>query len=261
MKRTFILGVALFIFTAGVIAPPAYAHYLWLTVDKYNPNPGEEINIFIGWGHKFPRDSEPRAKMVSKMTLFIINPQGKKIPLSIKPKAEKGVAPIKVMLKSPGTYLAVLAMKTFVSKTTEGYFYKPKDDLKNVLKSSWSETVAKAIINVGSPGGKTFSKELRYHYQIVPLENPINLKEGDLLPVKVMLNGKPVRTWVYARYASFSQYKDTFAWTTRTNKEGVARVKILKKDLWLIKTNDSLPYENLKKADKYSFTATLTFEM
>jgi len=248
-------------FTAGLISTPAFAHYLWLTVDKYNPNPGEEINIFIGWGHKFPRDSQPRAKMVSKMALFLLDPQGKKIPLNIKPKGEKGVEPIRVRLKRPGTYLAVLAMKTFVSKTTDGYFYKPKDELKNVLKSSWSETVAKAIINVGSIGSKNFSKELEYRYQIVPLENPINLNKGELLPIKVVLNGKPSRTWVYATYAGFSQYKDTFVWTTRTDKEGVARVKILNKAQWLIKTNDSLPYENPKKADKYSFIATLTFDL
>jgi uncharacterized GH25 family protein len=263
MRKTFILGLLFTILTvAGSLIPtPSHAHYLWLTADKYDPKPGETITISIGWGHKFPRDSEPRAKMVSKMTLFILDPQGKKIPLEIKPKGEKGVEPIKARLEKPGTYLAVLTMKAFVSKTTEGYFYKSKDKLENVLKSSWSETVAKAIINVGSRRGEIFSKELGYHYQIVPLENPINLKEGDFLPVKVMLNGKPGRTQIYARYASFSQDKDTFAWTCRTDKEGVARVKLLKKDLWLIKTNDSLPYENPKKADQYSFIATLTFEM
>ncbi len=245
----------------GLIAAPVYAHYLWLTVDKYNPKPGEEVIINIGWGHKFPQDGQPRAKMVSKMALFLIDPEGKKMPLEIKIKGERGVEPIKVTLKKPGTYLAVLTMKTFVSKTTEGYFYKPKDELKNVLKSKWSETVAKAIINVGSRGTKTFSKLLGYRYEIVPLTNPNSLKEGDLLPVKIILDGKPIRTWAYATYAGFSQSKDTFAWASRTDKKGVAKVKILKKGLWLIKASDQLPYKDFKKADYYYFIATLTFEM
>jgi uncharacterized GH25 family protein len=264
MRKTFISGLLFSVLAAAVslIPAPSHAHYLWLTADKYDPKPGETIAISVGWGHKFPRDSEPRAEMVSKMTLFILDPQGEKIPLSIKPKkTERGIEPVKVRFEKSGTYLAVLTMKAFVSKTTEGYFYKSKDKLKNVLTSSWSETVAKAIINVGLPEGEVLSKDLVYHYQIVSLENPINLKEGDLLPVKVMLNGRPGRTLVYARYASFSQDKDASAWTCRTDKEGVAKVKLLKKDLWLIKTNDSLPYENPNKADQYSFIATLTFEM
>ena len=257
-KRLFL--VACFMVLVGLVSTPVYAHYLWLTVDNYNPSPGQEIAINIGWGHKFPRDGQPRAKMVRKMTLFLVNPQGKKIPLTIKAKGEKGVEPIRVKLKTKGTYLAVLAVGTFVTKTIEGYFYKPKNELKNVLESFWYEPVAKAIINVGAPGGNIYKKRLGYPFEIVPLENPVNIKEGGMLPVSCVLNGKPSKAWIYATYAGFSKLRNTFAWTTRTDKKGIARVKILKKGLWLVKTDDSLPYKDPGKADSYKFISTLTFK-
>ena len=260
MKRKFLV-IACLMVLVGLVSTPAYAHYFWLTVNNYNPSPGQEIVINIGWGHKFPRDDQPRAKMVRKMNLFLVNPQGKKIPLSVKPKGERGVEPIRVKLKSRGTYLAVLAVRTFVTKTIEGYFYKPKNELKNVLKSFWYEPVAKAIINVGAPGGSTYKKRLGYQFEIVPLENPAYVKEGGMFPVSITLNGKPARVWVYSTYAGFSNLRNTFAWTIRSDKKGIANVKILKKGLWLVKTETSLPYKDPSKADTYKFISTLTFEI
>lgn len=69
----------------------------------------------------------------------------KSVAGSIKPKGERGVGPIRVKLKTKGTCLAVLRVGTFVTKTIERYFYKPKNELKNVLKSFWFGTVAKAF--------------------------------------------------------------------------------------------------------------------
>ena len=260
IKRRLLL-IACFVVLMELVSITVYAHSLWLTVDNYNPSPGQEIAINIGWGHKFPQDDQPPAKMVRMMNLFLVNPQGERIPLSIKPKGKKGVESIKVKLEDPGTYLAVLAVGTFVSKTIEGYFYKPKSELKNVLKSVWYEAVAKAIINVGPPGGIAFKKGLGYQFEIVPLENPANIKEGEMLPVYCLLKGKPTKAWIYATYAGFSSLRNTFAWTTQTDKEMTAKVKILKRGIWLVKTKDSLPYKDPTKADSYKFISTLTFEI
>ncbi|HIE27622.1 TPA: DUF4198 domain-containing protein [Candidatus Poribacteria bacterium] len=256
-----LIGLLLTVIVAGLISTPVYAHYLWLNVDNYYPKAGEEVTFSIGWGHKFPEDSQPRAEMVEKLNLYLIEPEGKKLALEIKAKGEEGVEPIKVKLGKPGTYLAVLTRATFSSKTTEGYFYKPKNQLKNVLKSSWSETVAKAVVTAGSPEGETFKKEVKQRYQIIPLQNPAELKVDDYLPVKILLDGKPYRTWVYATYAGFSAEGDTFAYTTRADKEGIAKVRILKSGVWLIKVSDEIPYPNPKEADNYSFKSTLTFEI
>ncbi|GAB6163978.1 DUF4198 domain-containing protein [Desulfothermus naphthae] len=261
MNKTKMLVITSFMLLVGFVSAPVYAHYLWLTVDNYNPSPGQEIAINIGWGHKFPVDDQPRRKMVEKMKLVLVNPEGNKIPLRIRPKVNSGVEPIRVKLKDKGTYVVVLAVRTFVSKTIEGYFYKPKNELRNVLKSFWYEPVAKAIINVGTPEGNTYKKWLGYSLEILPLENPANLKEGEMLPVYCLLKGKPTKAWIYATYAGFSNLRNTFAWTTQTDKDMIAKVKILKKGIWLVKTEELLPYKDPRKADNYKFISTLTFEI
>ncbi len=250
-----------FIVISGLVSTCLYAHSLWLIVNDYNPSVGQEIVIEIGWGHKFPVDEQPPAKMVEKMTLFLLDPYGNKIPLNIKPQGKKGVKPVKVKLNEKGTYLAVLMMKTFVSKTIEGYFYKPKNELKNVLKSFLYQAVAKAIINVNAPKGNSYKKWLGYPLEIVPLKNPANIKEGEFLPVYSFLNGKPTKTWVYATYAGFSNLENTFAWATKPGKNMIAKVKILKKGIWLVKTKALLPYKDPRKADNCKLISTLTFEI
>jgi len=243
-----------------IFSTKVYAHYLWLTVDDYNPNPGQEITISVGWGHKFPTDGQPRPEMIKKMNLFLIKPSGKKDHLKIIFKESKGIEPVKIKLKKQGIYLAVLTINTYVSKTVEGYFYKPKNELKDVIQSKWLEATAIAIINVGKIKNNFVLKGLKdFKYQIVPLKNPLALKKGEVLPVKIIYKDKPFRTWVYATYAGFSEYKDTFAWTTRTDKEGIAKIKILEKGVWLVKTDTNFPYPDSTKADKCYFITTLTF--
>lgn len=245
-----------------LLSGEAYAHYLWLNVDNYNPVVGEEITISVGYGHNFPKGTGAKADRLDK--LFIIDPEGRIIPLEINTKGEEGVvAPVKIRLNKEGTYLAVLTRKSgFVSKTTEGYIHKSKKELKGVISSSWSEGSAKAVITVGSPEGKAFQKEIEQRFQLVALKDPGQLKKGDYLPVKLILDGEPYRTWVYATYAGFSPERDTFAYTIRVNKEDmVAKIKILEKGVWLIKASDNIPYPDPEEADDFSFTSTLTFEV
>jgi len=259
MKKIKVFTLAIFLL--GTFCSNAFAHYLWVNVDNYSPKAGEEFVISLGWGHHFPEDGSIGADKLERM--YLISPAGKEIPLEIKPEGEKGlVASTKMKLDKPGTYLVVIEKKSgFVTKTTEGYKYQSKKGLKGVIKSYWSEGSAKAIINVSQASDNFFQKKINQRYQVIPLNDPGKLKEGDYLSVKVLLDGKPYSTKVFATYAGFSTEKDTFAYTTGTDKEGIAKIKILKSGIWLIKASDEVPYLNLKEADVYSFTSSLTFEV
>ncbi len=257
MRKFTILGLAILL--AGMVSSNAYAHYLWVNVDNYSAKVGEEITISLGWGHQFPVDGQIAADKLQR--LYLISPEGKEIPLNLKSEGGKGLAaPVKLKLEKPGSYLVVVEKKSsFVTKTTEGYKYQSQKGLKGVISSSWSEGSAKAVIRVGESSGNSFQKAINQRYQVIPLDDPAGLKEGDYLRVKVTLDGKPYSTSVYATYAGFSKGKDTFAYTTRTDKEGIAKIKILKSGAWLVKASDEIPYPDTKEADKYSFTSTLTF--
>jgi len=257
-KSTIILVILLGLF----FVPKSYAHFLWLNVDDYTPNPGQQISITLGWGHKFPETpNPPREEMIKKLNLFLINPNGNKTKLKISVKDGKP-QPVKVKLLKKGVYFIVLTGKYFVSKTTEGYFLKAKDELKDkeVIYSKWSETTAIALISVGKQKEISISSIPGSNFYIIPLVNPSILKKGDIFQVKVLFKDKPCRTWVYATYAGFSKFKDTYAWTTRTDIKGVANIGILKKGVpWLIRSDLEKDYPNHHKADMANYKCTITF--
>lgn len=240
------------------LASAAWAHYLWLNVDNHHPRPGDRVSIELGWGHKFPHDGQPRKEMLKQLRIAVYGPQGFKRVLAV--YLNKGrLAPMTVKLDQPGYYLVQATVKGYVTKTTEGYFYKPKDELENVVKSYWSETVAKALIQVGQGADGPLGLGLGNRFELVPVQGGDKVVQGGFFPVKVLLDDKPVKTMVYATYDGFSQMKDTFAWTTRSNEKGLAEIKILHKGCWLLKAGEELPYDHSDKADVYRFISTLTF--
>lgn len=249
-----ILGVA--------IASPALAHFLWVNVDNYSPKPGQQVTISMGWGHKFPEDEQLSVSLLEK--LYIVSPEGKTIPLEIKPQGkEKVVAPVKVKLEKPGTYLVVAKIKPgFMTITATGHAPQSKKGLKDAVKGYCYRVTAKAIISVGEPSGKALQKKLDQRHQVVPLQDPGKLKKDDYLPVKMILDDKPFSyAWLYSTYAGFSPEPETFAYTTRADGDGKAKVKILKPGKWLILASNETPYPDREEADVYYFTDTLTFEI
>ena len=140
----------------------------------------------------------------------------------------------------------------------------PKTEVKGkVILSLYYEQYAKCLVNVGRKNLINFDKPVGHKLEIVPLKNPINLRLGDYLPVKVLFNGKPARFLrVYATYSGFST-GDDFAYATSTNSEGIAKIRIIHWGPHLIKARMELPApDNLKdKCNKLAYTATLTFEI
>ncbi len=260
MKKISIFLLTVFLML--VFVSRSYAHFLWLNVNNYTPKKGDIVTVTLGWGHQFPETPKPpREEMVKKLTIFLLNPDGKKTDLSISLK-DGHPQPIRFRVNKEGVYLVVATAKHFVSKTTEGYFYKAKDELrdKEVIYSKWSETTALALISVGREKKVGISAIPGSNFYMVPLINPSVLKKGDVFQVKVVLDGKPCRTWVYATYAGFSAFKDTYAWATRTDKKGIAHVEILKdKVVWLVKAEEEKHYPDPSKADIASYKCTMTF--
>jgi uncharacterized GH25 family protein len=157
---------------------------------------------------------------------------------------------------------AALPRNGFSTKTTEGYQQgKTKKDVDDAVLCRYSQKFAKAVFTVGRPGGETVSKPLGHAMEIVPLKDPATLKAGDVLPVKVIVEGKPARTFVYGTYAGFSEFSNTFAYTTRTDKEGIARIKLIHDGAWVLIAKQEEAYPDTTECDKRAWAASLTFEI
>jgi uncharacterized GH25 family protein len=243
-----------------LLAVPAHAHFLWINVADYSLMEKEKVTMNFGWGHSF---GNPVGNVLRDMDrldeLVLLGPNGDALKMASQNEIEfKGKKP----LNQAGTYMIAAKRKEgFFSKTTEGYKRQSKKGLKNVLQCSYSGGYAKAIINVGEEGGGTIvSKPLGHTLEIVPLKDPADLRVGDDLPVKVLHDGALLSTEIYATYAGFST-DGAWAYATKTNKDGVARIKMIHSGIWLIKVSHKKPYPDTRECDQYSYTATLTFQM
>ena len=255
--RTICLGLmACLILFPGVAA----AHYASITLDNYSPRPGETVTVTIGFGHVFPGDGAMRRAAYAHTRLVMVSPKGERSTVDIEPLAEKGNKPIEIRFDEPGVHTLALVLKHFSTKTTKGYKYQPKNELTSVLHSKWSETVSKALVSVQGKGRDVMPSATEDRFQITALKEPGPLPRDGYLPVKVTLDGKPWRGMVFATYAGFSDRSDAFAYAVRTDKEGVAEIKLLQKGLWLVKADHTYPYEAKEKADDYALKATLTFD-
>jgi len=243
----------------GAACHQAIAHDLWLQVRDFTPQVGEEISLTLGYGHYLPaREFMPKENLEE---IYVLDQEGNKIGIKaysdVEFKGEK-------TLKKKGTYVIVAKKKGgFSTKTTEGYKRgQTKKGLKNVIKCTYSAKYSKAIVNVGEAGGKIFSEILGHDLEIVPLADPGALAQGDYLPIKIMLKGKPLSSsHVFATYMGFSTEKNTFAYATKTDKKGIAKIKMLQSGVWLITTSHTEHYPDPGECDQYKLKSTLTFEI
>jgi uncharacterized GH25 family protein len=257
-KTLGVLGLSLALML-GVFSMPANAHFIWINAGDYTPPIKTPVRFTIGWGHNF---ASPVGNVMYKQKglekIYMLDPDGNE--LKIKPIDEIEFS-VEKPLKKAGAYLAVVMRKqSFYTKTANAHNLQSKKGLKDVIQCSYCGMYAKAVVDVEKGGGKNFTKPVGHTLEIVPLEDPADLREGDYMPVKVLYNNEPLSIELYATYVGFST-ENAWAYTTKTNKEGMGRIKMLKSGVWLIKAGHTVPYPDPEECDQYSYSATLTFEV
>lgn len=252
--RRFIFAVLLLVVHASV----SHAHDMWIDMQSYHLDKSNPAVLTLGWGHQFVVPGKDFMSRDRVDKVFFIGPGFNEAAVPQGDNAYQSKASL-----NQGSYVAVaIPHNGFFSKTAEGYQQgKSKKDIKDVIACSFSEKYAKALFTVGTPGGETFSQVLGHKLEIIPMKDPATLKEGDDLPVKVLFEGKPARNYVYGTYAGFSGEPSTFAYTTYTNKDGIAKIRMIKAGIWLLIVKQEMPYPDLAVCDKQAFTATLTFQV
>ena len=251
LSKTVILGTVLL---ATLILPlSAHAHFPWVNLVDYTPDKGAALNLIIGWGHHYPVDGFLKKDALADIAL--IGPDNNTPKIIYTSEAE---LQSETSLSREGTYIVAAQRKAgFYTKTAHGGKPVSKKGLNDAIRCSYSHMCMKAVANVGK-GGRA-DMLVGQPIEIIPLENPGNLRAGDYLPIRVVADGKPYNGDVFATYAGFSTEKDTFAYATKTDKKGEARIKILQSGIWLVKVTHEIPYTNPEECDFQSYVGTLTF--
>lgn len=232
------------------------AHDLWLNLSHHYNDIGSSVDAYLAWGHSYPFSDFLDLSRLDKM--YVITPSGKSTYLH----PEKENSATKIKINEQGTYLLAASTKAgYHTQTTTGYTSKSKSESKNVIHSTWSEKYAKAIFYGDIPGNKAYQKELGHNIEIVPLKDPGTLTAGGSLPVKALFKGKPLaKTFVYGSYLGFST-TGAFAYTTLTNKNGIADIKIIQPGIWQIMVQYIYPADDSRECDDYKYVTILTFEV
>lgn len=218
----------------------AVAHDLWLNVDNHYPEPGSNTTVKVVFGHNYPY----YGILISKENLAefsYLGPDGQKkeITKTWEDKTgdkKSGALVGEITLDQKGSYVVTAARKR-------------TGDKENVA----SEKYAKSIISVGE-GTKNIANNIGssfgHRIEIIPLKNPQEIKAGESLPVKILFEGKPLSTYLYATYVGYFSETEPFPLFAKSNEDGVAYMKISQPGTWMLVCNH-----------KVDFSASLTFKV
>ncbi len=251
--KTSIMAATVFLNLSWLLSVPALAHFPWINLADYTPASGQAVRMSIGWGHNYPLGGFLPQKDLKD--IFLMTPDGMRTPVTAISALEFET---QVSL-APGAYVVAAQRKPgFYTKTTEGGKRQNKVGLNNVIHCSHSQMSMKAIVNVGDGKGKV-DEVVGQPMEIIPLKNPVGLRTGEYLPVRVLLHGKPFKGRIFATYMGFSTEKDVFAYTTKTGRNGRAQIRILQPGVWMLKAEHQDPYPDQNTCDVESYVASLTF--
>jgi uncharacterized GH25 family protein len=260
-KRVTVMSLFFFmLMLVPFLSGATFAHDLWITLDNYAMDKTSSASMAVYNAHKFEAGEEDYLPADRLDQVFFIAPDGQQVTGSAKSDGTYGP---QRPLKEDGTYLSVaIPQNDYWTRTTEGYQRgKNKKDLPKAISCGYSEKFAKTVYAVNKSGGDIFSKPLGHSMEILPLKDPSTLKAGEVLPVKVLFEGEPFRTMVFGTYAGFSEAPNTFAYTTRSDSEGIAEIKLLHPGNWLLLAKHQEAYPDNEVCDTSSKAATLTFNV
>ena len=230
-------------------AAPAMAHSLWLETPKAAPVAGEKLDLNVGFNEGFEVVDILKNSVESIPAPTM---EGKDGPVSLSLKANgPNYAYESSKPLGKGSYMAFTEYKPFVMKHGEAknkYFMAGKH-LVSVGGGSDLDIITK-------PFGKA-------RLEIVPLVDPASITAGQVMPVQVLFDGKPlVRTELLGDFRGFNpagSWGLAKAFYCRTGKEGKLDFIAAKGGLWVLKARHAVPNEDKTEADATVYLATFTF--
>ena len=270
MKKALIL--------AGILIVSS-AHDMFIKMDSYFLKPNKQAELFIYNGtFEISENSIERNRM---QNVTLLGPDFKNEPGEGSWYDKDNVTWLKFKTGKSGTYVAGISIVPNMIELSANDFneYLEHDGVIDVLedrrknqelnkpaKEKYSKHV-KTIFQVGEKTSNDFAKNLGYPIEFVPIENPYTLNENEVLRVKLLRNGKPLKNHLV--YAGFMQVghghnsREDHHHTEmklETNSDGIASVHISQHGYWYIRTIHMVR-SNETGVDYESNWATLTFEI
>ena len=247
------------------------SHEFWLAPHSFHYKPGEAVELDLRVGEDFHGDIWGARK---KRTASVTHYFGKqKEDLTLQALATDSAAIIFKCKKAGTQLLAMRSSNSFIALEADKFNdYLKEDGIENILalrekqgqldkpSREWYQRCAKSLLQVGKKTDNTYAINCGMPLEIIPLQNPYQLKVGDQLPVKILFEGKPLADAAVRSWQKMDETK-TNQGSARTNAQGIAQITLNAKGTWMISLVRMVETADRSEADYQSYWASLTFEM
>ena len=258
-------------FLITILVPAAaIGHTLFIQSSQYQVHQGKQSPFFFCYGHRVPVDDGVQAKKLKYIRVY--QPDGEVRDVSI--RNETGLHSYMVNYDAPGTY-------ALAAETTPGYYtiyvdkkgrerhaIKPKsaviDQAREIKLSLYSRQYTKTYVVCDTPSA-TFPARIGLPLELSPTKDISTLKPGDVLELKVFLDGKPFvgeGTWS-ATYNGYSTEIEDNAYPKTSVSGDTVRIPIPFAGRWFVRYsfNIDAPEKDRAQCDHLKSTASLVFEI
>ncbi len=268
MKRTSILTLSLLI----CLIASAAAHDLFLKFDSFflEPNAKTTVRLLNGYFNR----SENAVERDRMRDVSVVTPSGERFnPPATDWRDEKNLAVLSFQTGGAGTYIAGVSTRPreITLKAAQFNEYLRHDGVPDTLaqrrrdreinksaRERYSKHV-KSIFQVGETRTGGFKTALGYPVEIIPRQNPYELRAGETLEVLCLKDGQPIANQFVMSGRELNR-RVIAAPGVRSDANGVARVKLAGGGKWFVKFihMTKTDEENLDYESKW---ASLTFEI
>lgn len=248
------------------------AHEFWLAPHRYRAQKSDPIAIRFWVGEGFV-GTPWGAKSKRLKTLSLFHGKGKMADLSASAKTDT-VHSTTISIPSEGTALVALTSEnSFITLDGEKFSaYLLEDGLTDILQQRKMMEIAnnparelycrfaKTLIQVGNKKVSNHGKVLGTALEIVPIQNPYTLNDGDKLSVQLIFEQKPlceavVKIW----HHNYNDTNQTTPSILAPDSNGILTFPVQTKGEWMVSVVKMIPHSNPQEADYQSYWASLTF--
>ena len=269
MKRKFTIGIIL----CSVMLLPVFAHDLFLKLDSFFVKVNDKVAIKILNGSF--QNSEGAVDFARLKDVSVVSPTGTRTnPKEVDFTRVATTSFLNLQPTESGNYVVGLSTmpreidlkaKDFNSYLEEDGIpdtltqRKLKNELDKDVRERYSKHV-KAIFQAGNKQSDNFKTILGYPVEIVAQNNPYALKTGGTVSILCLKDGKSLMNQVVMTGREDASGKLVVGMSVRTNKKGIAKIKIDGTGKWYVKFINMTRISD-PKVSYESKWATLTFEI
>jgi uncharacterized GH25 family protein len=257
MKKIAISFFALVATITLVLSGTAFSHEFILKPVQMNPSPDQRVPFSVVSAHVFMVSEE--MEPVDQVSVRL-HSEGKPGEIALSENPTRMTLDGAAKIPGEGTHILAGHRKGMIwTQTTQGWKQAGKKGLTGVISSGLYEKFCKTLMTAGTPddGYKTV---LGQTLEIVPVENPAELRTGDETAFRILYDGKPISTEVLATYDGFSNRPGTYAYFTESNAEGMAHVQIDHPGTWMVRAEHKMD-DPTEDYDTHVLRSVLVFDV